>query len=71
MATFVLVHGAWHGSWCWKRVRAPRLLRSIYSLLCVPMWPGTSANGMFGMPSPTEVAAAWRMKPSHTSEDEG
>lgn len=22
MATLVLVHGAWHGSWCWKRVRA-------------------------------------------------
>lgn len=21
MATFVLVYGAWHGSWCWKRVR--------------------------------------------------
>jgi pimeloyl-ACP methyl ester carboxylesterase len=21
MATYVLVHGAWHGSWCWKRVR--------------------------------------------------
>ena len=21
MPTFVLVHGAWHGSWCWKRVR--------------------------------------------------
>lgn len=21
MATFVLVTGAWHGSWCWKRVR--------------------------------------------------
>ena len=21
MATFVLVHGAFHGSWCWKRVR--------------------------------------------------
>ncbi len=21
MATFVLVHGAWHGSWCWQRVR--------------------------------------------------
>jgi pimeloyl-ACP methyl ester carboxylesterase len=20
-ATYVLVHGAWHGSWCWKRVR--------------------------------------------------
>lgn len=23
MATFVLVHGAWRGSWCWKRVRKP------------------------------------------------
>ena len=21
MASFVLVHGAWGGSWCWKRVR--------------------------------------------------
>jgi len=21
MSTFVLVHGAWHGGWCWKRVR--------------------------------------------------
>jgi pimeloyl-ACP methyl ester carboxylesterase len=21
MSVFVLVHGAWHGSWCWKRVR--------------------------------------------------
>src|ERR671922_1840089 len=20
MATFVLVHGDWHGGWCWKRV---------------------------------------------------
>jgi len=20
VATFVLVHGAWHGSWCWERV---------------------------------------------------
>jgi hypothetical protein len=20
MATFVLVHGAWHGGWCYKRV---------------------------------------------------
>lgn len=21
MATFILVHGAWHGGWCWQRVR--------------------------------------------------
>ena len=24
MADFVLVHGAWHGAWCWKRI-VPRL----------------------------------------------
>ncbi|MGE4240891.1 alpha/beta fold hydrolase [Ramlibacter sp.] len=23
MANFVLVHGAWHGGWCWQRVVAP------------------------------------------------
>lgn len=22
MSVFVLVHGAWHGGWCWKRVRS-------------------------------------------------
>src|ERR1019366_8997547 len=22
MSTYLLVHGAWHGSWCWKRVRS-------------------------------------------------
>lgn len=27
MATFVLVHGAWHGGWCWDRV-AERLRRA-------------------------------------------
>ena len=26
MTSFVLVHGAWNGSWCWKRVR--RLLQA-------------------------------------------
>src|SRR5437879_1752139 len=26
MATFVLVHGAWHGGWCWKKLTP--LLRS-------------------------------------------
>lgn len=23
MANFVLVHGAWHGAWCWRRVTEP------------------------------------------------
>jgi pimeloyl-ACP methyl ester carboxylesterase len=27
MATFVLIHGAWHGGWCWKSV-APALRRA-------------------------------------------
>ncbi len=22
MATYILIHGAWHGSWCWKKVSA-------------------------------------------------
>jgi len=22
MNTYVLVHGAWHGGWCWRKVRA-------------------------------------------------
>jgi pimeloyl-ACP methyl ester carboxylesterase len=26
MTTVVLVHGAWHGGWCWQRVA--RLLRA-------------------------------------------
>ena len=30
MTTFVLVHGAWHGSWCWKRVR--KALQAIATL---------------------------------------
>jgi hypothetical protein len=27
MTTFVLVHGAWHGGWCWRFV-APALRRA-------------------------------------------
>ena len=27
MAAFLLVHGAWHGGWCWKKV-VPLLRRS-------------------------------------------
>jgi pimeloyl-ACP methyl ester carboxylesterase len=31
LATYLLVHGAWHGSWCWKRVRQ-RLLAAGHSV---------------------------------------
>ena len=30
--TYVLVHGAWHGGWCWQRV-APRLTSAGHSVL--------------------------------------
>ena len=32
MATFVLVHGAWHGGWCWRRV-APALRAAGHDVL--------------------------------------
>jgi len=38
MATFILVHGAWHGSWCWRHV-AP-LLRSRGHEVHTPDLPG-------------------------------
>ncbi len=31
--TFVLVHGAWHGGWCWRRV-ADRLLAAGHRVYC-------------------------------------
>ena len=33
MATFVLVHGAWHGGWCWARV-APLLRAQGHQVFC-------------------------------------
>jgi hypothetical protein len=39
MATFVLVHGAWHGGWCYKRV-ATRLLRQAGHEVCTPTLTG-------------------------------
>jgi pimeloyl-ACP methyl ester carboxylesterase len=38
MATFVLVHGAWHGGWCWARV-APRL-RAVGHTVFTPTMTG-------------------------------
>jgi pimeloyl-ACP methyl ester carboxylesterase len=38
MATFVLVHGAWHGSWCWARVR--RALRDLGHEVFTPTLTG-------------------------------
>jgi pimeloyl-ACP methyl ester carboxylesterase len=36
MAQFVLVHGAWHGAWCWKRV-VPLLRNAGHDVLAVTL----------------------------------
>src|SRR5262249_4453414 len=33
MSTFVLVHGAWHGGWCWQRV-SERLVAAGHRVFC-------------------------------------
>ncbi len=38
MSTFVLVHGAWHGGWCWKKV-VP-LLRNVGADVYTPTLTG-------------------------------
>jgi pimeloyl-ACP methyl ester carboxylesterase len=42
MAVFVLVHGAWHGAWCWERV-APLLERRRHRVLA-PDLPGMAQD---------------------------
>lgn len=38
MSTFILIHGAWHGSWCWQKV-IPLLERQGHSVIA-PDLPG-------------------------------
>ena len=40
MSTYVLFHGAWHGSWCWKRVR--RALQSLGHEVFTPTLTGVA-----------------------------
>lgn len=42
MATFILVHGAWHGGWCWERL-APLLTAAGHTVLA-PDLPGMGAD---------------------------
>ena len=44
MGSFVLIHGAWHGSWCWDKV-AP-LLREAGHTVAAPDLPGHGADPM-------------------------
>jgi pimeloyl-ACP methyl ester carboxylesterase len=42
MATFVLIHGAWHGGWCWERV-SPLLVAKGHRVIA-PDLPGMGAD---------------------------
>lgn len=45
MTTFGLVHGAWHGAWCWERL-APELLRQGHEVIAVEL-PSDDAAATF------------------------
>ena len=49
MATYVLVHGAWHGSWCWKRVR--KALQDAGHDVFTPTLTGVGERAHLGSPS--------------------
>jgi len=48
MATFVLVHGAWHGGWCW--VRVARLLRDAAHEVYTPTLSGLGERAHLARP---------------------
>ncbi len=48
MATYVLVHGAWHGGWCWNRV-AP-LLRAAGHEVFTPTLTGLGERSHLANP---------------------
>ena len=48
MATFVLVHGAWHGGWCWRRV-VP-LLRGVGHEVYAPTLTGLGERAHLARP---------------------
>jgi pimeloyl-ACP methyl ester carboxylesterase len=49
MATFVLVHGAWHGAWCWRRVA--RMLRNSGHDVFTPTLTGLAERSHLLTPS--------------------
>jgi pimeloyl-ACP methyl ester carboxylesterase len=49
MSTFVLVHGAWHGSWCWARVR--KSLQSMGHEVFTPTLTGVGERSHLASPN--------------------
>ena len=54
MSTFILVHGAWHGAWCWHRIVA-RLERAGHTVLV----PDLAALGRDQTPIHEGTLAGW------------
>lgn len=52
MKHFILIHGSWHGAWCWFKI-APRLRQEGHSV-CVPDLPGRGAKRAPGIVVGTE-----------------
>ncbi|MBV9253581.1 MAG: alpha/beta fold hydrolase, partial [Actinobacteria bacterium] len=48
MATFVLVHGAWHGGWCWRKLTP--LLRAAGHEVFTPTLTGLGERSHLGHP---------------------
>lgn len=55
MATFVLVHGSWHGAWCWYRI-IPRLRAGGHTVIA----PDLSALGADKTPIAEVTLDRWR-----------
>ena len=49
--SFVLVHGAWHGAWCWDRV-APKLIEA-GAQVSLPVLRGVGERAAENTPTPT------------------
>ena len=51
MTMFLLIHGAWHGGWCWKKVTP--LLRAAGHEVCTPTLTGLGARAHLLSPDVT------------------
>lgn len=65
MATFVLVHGAWHGSWCWELIKPLLELRS-HRVLTPDLQYGDDAEGYQN----ENIVGLWADKVASIIDDE-
>ena len=61
MTTFALVHGAWHGAWCWDRL-IPELENRGHSVIAMDLPSDDPAATL--MTTRTWLPASWK----HTEE---